>query len=145
MISSTFKGEFMELPKYTSKDDYPHPLPFDPDIGFNVFAEVEKAPVIADIDDEFKKKNCYNGQINIMRSGVILDYTPEQSIEIMKCQRNVFYFLKNYAKIVTLDDGIQLFDPFQYQKNMIKLMVEHRFTIFNLPRLVLAALYREIY
>lgn len=111
-----------------------HGLPFDPDIGMDVFKDIEVAPDIKDFDEEFKTQNCYNGYINVMKSGTQLSFTPQMTKEIIKCRDNVLYFLINYVKIISLDDGEINFELFQYQKNMIKMIHENRFTLFNLPR-----------
>lgn len=123
----------LKIPKYT-KDTYKWNIPFDPSVGLDAFREIAEAPKIDDYSDEFKEKNGYGGNTLIKKAGVKTAFSRDQTLEIYKCQTDIFYFLANYAKITTLDDGVQNFDPFQYQKNMIKMMVENRFTIFNLPR-----------
>lgn len=113
---------------------YEHPLPFDPTIGMDVFKEIDAAPEIKDVDDEFKKLNCYKGEVKIMNRDVDYPYTPEQEEEFEKCMDDVLYFIVNYCKIITLSDGLQLFKLFQYQKNTIKIVHENRFSIFKFPR-----------
>ena len=113
---------------------YEYPIPFDPTVGMDVFSPVDKAPEIEDIDKEFKAKNCYMGNTKIMRAGVEFQYTEEQFKEFLKCANDVLYFIVNYCKIITLNEGIQLFKLFQYQKNAIKIMHENRFSIYKFPR-----------
>ena len=48
----------------------------------------------------------YNGIKNLLKADIELDYTPQQIQEIMSCQKDIKYFLKNYVKIVSLDKGI---------------------------------------
>lgn len=113
---------------------YEYQLPFDPEVGMDVFSEIEKAPEIEDVDDEFKKLNCYNGEIKIMNRDVDFPYTQEQMDEMEKCYDDILYFIVNYCKIITMSDGMQLFKLFQYQRNTIKVIHENRFSIFKFPR-----------
>lgn len=117
-----------------NKDTYPYPLPFDNSEGKDVFREIEKAPELPDVDEDFKEQNCYKNNILLKASRVSYPYLDEHVIELGKCKNDVFYFITNYVNIVTLDDGIQPFDLYQYQKNMIKLMDENRFSIFTTSR-----------
>ena len=115
-------------------ETYPYAIPFDNDIGKDVFREIEKAPEIEDVDDDFKEQFCYKKDMTLRGANIDFPYTEAQIIEIDKCAKDVFYFIQNYVNILTLEDGVQLFEPFQYQKNMIKLMDENRFTIFTTSR-----------
>lgn len=115
-------------------ENYQYKLPFDNSIGKDVFRKVDKAPAIQDIDDEFKEKHCYKNDTGIRGPNVMFPYTEEQLDEIKKCKSDSFYFIENYVKINTLDSGVVLFEPFQYQKNMIKMMDENRFTVFTTSR-----------
>ena len=115
-------------------EGYPFPLPFDNNVGQDAFREVPEAPFLLDVDDEFKQSNCYNGNMSLKANGVKVPITPEHKAEFKRCQHDVFYFLMNYGKIISLDDGEIKFKLFQYQKNMIKLMHENRFVINLLPR-----------
>ena len=115
-------------------DNYPHKLPFDNEEGQDAFRIVKDAPDLFDVDDDFKKLNCYNSNEMLMLKGTKFPYTIDHLKEIKKCKYDIFYFLMNYAKIITLDGGEQKFKLYQYQKNMIKLMDENRFTIHLLPR-----------
>lgn len=115
-------------------ENYQYKLPFDNTIGKDVFRYIPKAPIIDDVDDDFKEKNCYKNDNSIRGPYVNYPYTQIQLDEMSKCANDSFYFIQNYTKINTLDYGVQLFEPFQYQKNMIKMMDENRFTIFTTSR-----------
>ena len=116
------------------KKVYGYPIPFDPYVGIDAFSEIEKAPDVQDIDDDFKKQNCYIGNMKLLKSGTEFPYTAEQADEFEKCSDNIFYFIVNYCKIINLKGGIELFKLFQYQKNAIKIIAENRFSIFKFPR-----------
>lgn len=118
---------------YTA-ETYPYPMPFNNDIGKDVFRIIEKAPEIEDVDEEFKEQFCYKKDTTLRGAFINFPYTEEQILEIDKCGKDIFYFIQNYVSILTLEDGLQLFEPFQYQKNMLKLMDENRFTIFTTSR-----------
>lgn len=119
---------------YIKEEDYKHPLPFDNTVGKDAFRFVPTAPPVADVDEEFKTQFAYKRKITLKDRGVMYPYTEEQKAELKKCKYDIFYFLENYAHIISLDDGIIKFQPYQYQKNMIKVMDENRFSIFMLPR-----------
>ena len=115
-------------------DYYDYPIPFDPEIGMDVFTPPDTAPHVEDIDKEFKLKNSYMNNTKLMRAAVDFPYTAEQLQELAKCEEDIIYFIVNYCKIITLKGGIELFKLFQYQKNAIKVVHENRFSIFKFPR-----------
>lgn len=115
-------------------ENYQYKLPFDNTEGKDVFRYVPPAPEIEDVDEDFKEKHCYKNDTFIRGPYVQYPYTQEQLDEMKRCKNDSFYFIQNYVKINTLDHGVQLFEPFQYQKNMIKMMDENRFTIFTTSR-----------
>jgi hypothetical protein len=49
--------------------------------------------------------------------------------EIIKCGRNPSYFLKNYAKITTVDQGTVTFKTFDFQDDLLDNFRDHRFNI----------------
>lgn len=65
----------------------------------------------------------------IKRPNTELEYTDEQVEELLKCRDDVLYFTKNYVKIVTLDHGEVLFDPYEYQLETLELLEQNRFFI----------------
>lgn len=115
-------------------DYYQYEIPFDPSIGLDAFSEVEAAPVLEDVDRKFKDANCYNRNTKIMAAGTEYPYTSEHLNELRKCSENIFYFIINYAKVITLKGGIDYLKLYQYQKNAIKIITENRFSIFKFPR-----------
>lgn len=134
----------MSIKSKVYKEFYDYPIPFDPTKGIDAFSEVEEAPKLDDVDDEFKVKNCYMSNPKIMRAGVDYPYTQEQLQEFQKCSDNIFYFIVNYCKVTTLNSGVDLLRLYQYQKNAIKLMHENRFTIFKFPRQMGKALDEDV-
>lgn len=115
-------------------DDYPFELPFDNTVGQDAFRDIPKAPDLEDVDDEFKKMNCYKGNLSLKGNNVQVPMSPAHVAEFKRCRDDIFYFLINYGRIISLDDGEINFSLFQYQKNMIKLIQENRFSVHLLPR-----------
>lgn len=127
--NTTLKTRSKLYPEY-----YGYPIPFDPAVGLDAFSQVESAPELPDVDKKFKDAHCYNRNTKIMAADVEYPYTTEHLIEIKKCSENIFYFICNYAKVITLKGGIDLLKLYQYQKNAIKIIAENRFSIFKFPR-----------
>lgn len=80
------------------------------------------------------KKDAYLGNMNLKRSGVEVEYTHEEMQEYIKCAQDPLYFFENYIKIVNVDQGLVLFQPYDFQKEIIDLAVKERFVICKLPR-----------
>lgn len=76
------------------------------------------------------KRGGYNGNPNLKQVGEQIEFTKYQLQEIAKCATSVEYFVENYAKIVSLDEGIVLFKPYPYQKRTIKAIHENRKVAF---------------
>ena len=76
----------------------------------------------------------YLGNINLKAAGVQTEFTKEQIEEYAKCVADPMYFIENFVKIVSLDEGLVQFEPYEYQKKMIHSMHNDRFVIAKLPR-----------
>ena len=66
----------------------------------------------------------YNNNQNLKGIGVPINFTEEQVNEYIKCKNDPIYFINNYCKIVSLDDGLIMFKTFEYQNKFIKTMHE---------------------
>jgi hypothetical protein len=62
------------------------------------------------------------------------EYTPEQIREVVKCKADVMYFITHYIHIVHQDTGVQLFDPYDYQVDLIDKFIDNRFNVCMLSR-----------
>lgn len=76
----------------------------------------------------------YNGNILLKRENQNIDWTPELIAEWMKCSEDPIYFVENHMKIITLNEGLQTFKPYPYQRNMINSFVENRYSIVTTAR-----------
>ena len=84
---------------------------------------------IPDLPDIDKKSLCFLNNENLKAAGVELPLTAEQILEIEKCTTDIIYFVKNYVKIVTLDDGVQNFHLYPYQEEWINACYNNRFVM----------------
>lgn len=78
--------------------------------------------------------NYYNGNPNIKKAGIKQGFTEHEIQEYIKCRDDIIYFTEKYVKIITLDYGLQLFEPYQYQERMLEEFEKNRFVINLLPR-----------
>lgn len=76
----------------------------------------------------------YNNNKNLKAAGVPVPFTQDQVQEYVRCSRDPLYFIRNYAKIVSLDKGVVSFDPFPYQERMIQAIHTNKNTLGKLFR-----------
>jgi len=74
------------------------------------------------------------GNPNLKRSGVSLNWTPENIQEFVKCKDDPIYFITKYVKIVHIDHGLIGFDLYDFQTEIVQSVVDNRFTICKMPR-----------
>ena len=86
------------------------------------------------LDYQFQVDNCYNGNIKLKKMNVQMQFEKNVVLEFIKCRDDILYFIENYVKIVSLDDGLILFKPFEFQKQIIKTYQDNRFSIVMMPR-----------
>ena len=79
-------------------------------------------------------ENNYLGNPNLKRANVSVQWTEEQVKEYAKCMKNPMYFIQNYVRIISLDEGLIPFKLYDFQKEMIGTFHTNRFTICKLPR-----------
>lgn len=89
---------------------------------------------VTDLPDIDYKNLCYMNQERLMRAGVKLDFTQEQINEIKKCAGDIDYFVRNYVKITTLDNGVQCMNLRPYQEEFINTCFNNRFVIAMMAR-----------
>lgn len=76
----------------------------------------------------------YKNNALLKAAGVQVEFTQDQVREYVKCSKDPLYFIRAYAKIVSLDDGIISFDPFPYQERMINGIHDNKNTLGKLFR-----------
>ncbi len=80
------------------------------------------------------KEEIYLGNPNLKKANVATNFTPDQVQEFIKCSQDPVYFLKNYIKIVSLDEGLVPFNLYDFQEDMVQKFHDNRFNIAKLPR-----------
>ena len=78
----------------------------------------------------------YLGNSKLKKININLPYTKEQVLEIAKCTQDPVYFIRNYVKIVNVDQGLIPFNMWDFQEEMINSFHGNRFTIAKMPRQV---------
>jgi hypothetical protein len=76
----------------------------------------------------------YNGNILLKRANQNIEWTPDLVQEWVKCSEDPLYFIENYMKIITLNEGLKNFKPYPYQREMIKSFVDNRYTVVTTAR-----------
>ena len=56
------------------------------------------------------------------------EYTKQEIIDLKRCQKDFFYFAK-YVKIIHPDKGEIPYEPFDFQKDILDLIINNRFFI----------------
>ena len=79
-------------------------------------------------------KNAYLGNPLLKRANVSQNWTKKQLLEYSKCMEDPLFFIQNYVKIVSLDEGLVPFKMYDFQKEMVGTFHNNRFTICKLPR-----------
>jgi hypothetical protein len=79
-------------------------------------------------------ENVYLGNPNLKKANTPIEFTEEQIIEFVQCQRDPVYFANKYVKIVSLDEGLVPFQPYRFQEKLINNFHENRFNICKMPR-----------
>ena len=80
------------------------------------------------------KQEIYLGNPNLKKANVSTQFTKKQVAEYMKCAQDPVYFIREYIRIVSLDEGVIPFDMYDFQESMVEKFHEHRFNICKLPR-----------
>jgi hypothetical protein len=70
--------------------------------------------------------NSYLGNTNLKSANVQINWTPEMIQEWVKCKNDPVYFAENYIKIVHVDKGLITIDLYDYQREIIKKITDHR-------------------
>lgn len=76
----------------------------------------------------------YNGNSKLRRAYTQISMSQYEIDEFEKCMNDPIYFVKNYVKIVVLGKGLQPFNLYQFQEDMINTFINERFVICKIPR-----------
>jgi len=78
--------------------------------------------------------NVYLGNPNLKKANTPIEFTEDQIREFLRCKEDPVYFAKNYVKIVSLDEGLITFKPYDFQEKLINNFHNNRFNICKMPR-----------
>ena len=76
----------------------------------------------------------YLGNPLLKKANVKQEFTQENIEEFIKCKDDPIYFARNYIKIVSLDEGLTQFEPYDFQEKLINNFHNNRFNICKMPR-----------
>ncbi|OUT93466.1 MAG: terminase [Gammaproteobacteria bacterium TMED36] len=76
----------------------------------------------------------YLGNPLLKKANVQQEFTKEQILEFMACKNDPVYFARQHVKIVSLDEGLVGFQPYDFQEKLIRNFHENRFNICKMPR-----------
>lgn len=71
---------------------------------------------------------------SILSDERVMQFSPEEIMELMKSYRDPVYFCNQYCYAITLDKGLTRVNLFPYQETIIKATITNSFTIAKLPR-----------
>ena len=78
--------------------------------------------------------NVYLGNPNLKRERMSKSSLPEQIQEYVDVWKTQHYFIENYIKIVSIDEGLVPFSLYPFQRDMVQTFHTNRFSICKLPR-----------
>ena len=70
----------------------------------------------------------------LKKAYVPIEYTQEQIEEVIKCSKDINYFIKTYTKIINLDKGLINFEMYPFQEDMSRTIADNRFTVIKTCR-----------
>ena len=68
----------------------------------------------------------YNGNVNLKRKGVSVEFTQDMVGEFVKCAQNPTYFAEKYIQIVHVDRGLIPISLYDYQKEIVEKITNNR-------------------
>ena len=80
--------------------------------------------------------DIFLGNKNLKSAGVPIVFTQEQVLEYVKVARDPQYFVNEYVKIVSVDEGLIPFGTWDFQNEMLDVFEANRFSLCKLPRQV---------
>ena len=78
--------------------------------------------------------NAYLGNPNLKKVNTPVEFSKEEILEYQKCMGDPLYFMENYVRIVSLDEGLIPFKMYGFQRKIVETIHNNRFTICKLPR-----------
>lgn len=86
--------------------------------------------------DRYNRKTRYLNDGLLKRSGVVINFPQDMQAEWLRCRDDPVYFIREYMRIVHVDEGLVKFDMWDFQEQMMRAMASNRFFISKCPRQV---------
>ena len=80
------------------------------------------------IENPIDDSQYYRGDKKVPKSEAQFEWTPKMIQELKKCKEDVIYFAENYFYIVNLDRGKEVIKLYTRQRQILKSLVNNRFT-----------------
>ncbi|CAL9975021.1 terminase large subunit [Vibrio phage K469] len=80
-------------------------------------------------DIRLRMSQTYSRKPALKSSNLGLELNEEQQMEWVKCAMDAEYFIRNYYRITTIDRGFILFEPFEYQVELIQAFQDNRWNV----------------
>lgn len=81
-----------------------------------------------------ENKRYFNGIFGLRNENIKMRMTSKQIEEIKKCKKDPLYFMENYTKIISLDDGLIPFEAYDFQKELLNLFINENRVIARVGR-----------
>lgn len=78
----------------------------------------------------------WSGEVGVRKAGLTFSFTEEELDEYWKCAVDIHHFAENYCKIKTEDGSVKNIRLRDYQKDILDLYDENRFSILMASRQV---------
>ena len=80
-------------------------------------------------DIELPLRDCYYGNILVRKADVDVPMSLRHIQEVARCAEDPIYFIENYCRIISLDEGIIPFRMYEFQREMVRLYANNRFCL----------------
>jgi hypothetical protein len=68
----------------------------------------------------------YNGNDSLKKKGIAIEWTQDTVQEFVKCAKDPIYFAEKYIQIVHVDHGLIPIQMYDYQKDIVQKITDHR-------------------
>lgn len=85
-------------------------------------------------DSNVKFFKGYMGNDRLKPPGVVIDFTPEQAQEWIRCANDPLYFINTYVKIIQADKGVVPFKTWSFQDEFINKIHNNRWVLAKMSR-----------
>lgn len=76
----------------------------------------------------------YNGNVNLKRKGIPIEFSNDMISEYLKCAKDPIYFAEKYIQIVHVDHGLISIQMYDYQKEIATAITNNRRVTVNTSR-----------